>query len=86
MDEIKKKIAELNEMVTARGGALICFADSRGGAEGVFLHAEGEMNRLALLIGAAALEERDMRDFIFKGVEAAMVAIDNKKKRKYAEA
>ena len=70
----------------ARGGSLICFAYSGCGEAGIYLHAEGEMNRLALLIGSAARRETDMREFIFKGVEAAMVAIDNKKKRKYDKA
>ena len=86
MEEIRKAIESVIEKVKARGGAIICYVDADGNGKNCRLFSEGKMGNLAILIGAAVMSDDDCRDYILKGVEAAKVAMANKKKRKNVEA
>lgn len=80
MEEIKRRIDELAKMVTERGGACIIFVNP-GKGETLQLMNEGYERDLAALIGTAMLAEDDMKNYIMRGVEAALF-VENEKKKK----
>ena len=80
MEEIKRRIDELAKMVTEHGGACIIFVNP-GNGEKLQLTNEGYERDLAMLIGTAMLAEDDMRNYIMRGVEAALF-VENEKKKK----
>jgi hypothetical protein len=79
-------------MDEAGRGALICFYDPGEDGKNITLRSEGYERNLSMMIGAAVLEDKEMKKYILKGVEAAMVILEerkknkNKNKTKYAEA
>lgn len=81
MQEIKRRIVELAEMVKERGGACIIYVDPDGKGEGMQLVNEGYEKNLAMMVGTAILADDGMKNYIMRGVEAAQY-IENKKKRK----
>lgn len=80
MEEIKRRIDELAKMVTERGGACIIFVNP-GKGEKLQLTNESYERDLAMLVGTAMLAEDDMRNYIMRGVEAALF-VENEKKKK----
>lgn len=80
MEEIKRRIDELAKMVTERGGACIIYVNP-GNGENMQLVNEGYMKDLAMLVGTAMLAEDDMKNYIMRGVEAALF-VENEKKKK----
>lgn len=80
MEEIKRRIDELAKMVTERGGACIIYVNP-GNGENMQLVNEGYMKDLAMLVGTAMLAYDDMRNYIMRGVEAALF-VENEKKKK----
>lgn len=80
MEEIKRRIDELVQMVKERGGACIIFANP-GNGEDVQLVSMGHKDELAILIGTAMLVDDEMKNYIMRGVGAAQ-HVENKKKEK----
>lgn len=80
IDEIKRKINELTELVTECGGACIIYVDPDGKGEGLQLLHEGYEKNLAMMVGTAILLDDDMKNYIMRGVEAAQYA-ENKRNR-----
>lgn len=81
MQDVKRIINELAEMVKERGGACIIYVDPDGKGENLHLVSEGYERNLAKLIGTAILADDDVKKCIMCGVEAAQY-VENKKKRK----
>lgn len=81
MEEIKRRIEELAEMVKERGGACIMFVDPDGDGKGVMLVNEGYERALAAMVGAAVISCEDMREYITKGVEAAQFVLEQRKQK-----
>ena len=91
MEKVKSKIDEICQEVR-ESGALICFYDPGEDGKNITLRSEGYERNLAMMIAAAVIDDEDMRKFILKGVEAATVILEERKKNKnknrtkYAEA
>ena len=93
-EEIRRKVEELVALVRERGrGGLICFYDPGENGKNITLHSEGYARSLATMIAAAVVDDVDARKYILKGVEAATVILEERKRNKnknktkrYAEA
>ena len=82
MEEIKKTIERLVELVREKEGAIAVFVDYNAEPGSVELFSEGRMNRLAALIGAGVMSDEDIKEYVLKGVEAAMIALKSREDRK----
>lgn len=82
MENIKKKIDELTKMVAERGGSCIIYVDPYGKGEGMQVVSEGCKKNLAMMVGAAMLADDGVKDYITRGVEAAMFVMKRREEEK----
>lgn len=81
MEEIRRRIDELAKMVKERGGSIIVYVDPDSKGNGVQLMNEGYEKNLAAMVAMAMLTDDDMKNYIMRGVEAALF-VENEKKKK----